>query len=354
MVNRPRVSFVLGLLLLAFTALLAVVLAPFWRELIFSIILAFALQPVYLRLRRRIASRYGAALLSVLLMLLLVGIPLALLITIAGYDALHGVNELQRRAAEQGGILVALGNQYASLSDWLVRSLHLNSGLPKFDPHAALSSRINNLSSMFFGFSAHMLSQLAGFIFDLVVVLFSAFFLLADGKMALLLLTEITPLPAPLTERLFTRIYQTTVANVNAMFVVGAAQGFFVGAGFAIAGLPSAVLFGFAAAVCSILPVVGASVIWVTAAIFLMVSGHLGSGIFLLLWGIFAVFGVEQVLRPIVVGNQVKVHPMLLILVIFGGVIVFGFIGLFLGPVILAVFTELLELWQASNAKKAA
>jgi len=134
---------------------------------------------------------------------------------------------------------------------------------------------------------------------------------------------------------------------VNAMFIIGAAQGLMVGIGFAIAGIPSAVLFGVAAAVCSLVPVVGASILWAPAAIYLMTTGHIGYGTFLLLWGVVAVVGVEQILRPIVIGNSVRVHPLLLILVIFGGVIVFGTIGLFLGPVILAVFSELLELWKA-------
>jgi predicted PurR-regulated permease PerM len=353
MANPVRVPLVLGLLLLTFTVLLAVVLAPFWQQLVFGLILALSLQPVYLRLQRRVKSHYGAALLSLLLVILLAGIPLLLLLSVVGYDAFHLANELQRRAMEQGGIVVALGNGYTSATDWLARALHLKNGLPgNFDPRAALSSRINDLSSMLFRLSTALLSGVAGFAANLLLVLFSAFFLLADGEQALLLLERITPLPPQLTERLLTSIYRTTVANVKAMFLIGAVQGLMVGIGFALAGISSPLLFGVAAALCSIVPVVGASILWVPAAIYLLFSGHPGSGIFLLLWGLIAVVGVEQVLRPIVVGNSIKVHPLLLVLVIFGGVFVFGFIGLFLGPVILAVFTELLALWQAQISPK--
>jgi predicted PurR-regulated permease PerM len=348
MTKPVRSTLVLGLLLLAFTALLVYVLAPFWQQLVLGLILALALQPVYGRIHLRIPSRYLASLATLLLLLLLAGIPFLLLVAIAGRDAFHAANELQRRAAQEGGIVVALGNWYATLMQWLEHALHLPIGLTSsFDPRAALSSRINELSTMLFSLSAGLLSGLAGFVGNLLLVLFSAFFLLADGADAIRILTRITPLPTPLTERLLKRIYLTTVANVKAMFVVGAVQGFLVGIGFAIAGLTSPLLFGLAAAVCSIVPVVGASIVWVPAAIFLFLDGHPGLGIFLLLWGVLAVVGIEQMLRPIVVGNSVKVHPLLLVLVIFGGVFVFGFIGLFLGPVILAVFTELLSLWQA-------
>jgi predicted PurR-regulated permease PerM len=348
MTKPARSTLVLGLLLLVFTALLVYVLAPFWQQLVLGIILAFALQPVYRRIHLRIPSRYLASLVCLFLLLLLAGIPLLLLVSIAGRDAFHAANELQQRAAEEGGIVVALGNEYASVTQWLEHALHLPVGLTSsFDPRAALSSRINELSSMLFNLSAGLLSGLAGFAGNLLLVLLSTFFLVADGEGAIQILTRITPLPKPLTERLLSRIYLTTVANVKAMFLVGAVQGLLVGIGFAIAGLPSPLLFGLAAAICSIVPVVGASIVWVPAAIYLFLDGHPGLGIFLLLWGVLAVVGIEQLLRPIVVGNSVKVHPLLLVLVIFGGVFVFGFIGLFLGPVILAVFTELLSLWQA-------
>lgn len=337
---------VLGLLLLIFTVLLGAVLFPFWQQLTFAVILALALQPVFEHAHKKVRSRYGAAALTLLLTFIFAGVPLLLLLSVVGYDIVQAADALRQRAAQQGGVSIAVGNWYMHTAAWVIRTLHIGTLLPaNFDPAAALSTRLNELSSALLRLSGKLVSGVASFAINLILVLISAFFLLADGKQAIQLLTQVVPLPQSVTERILESIRQTTVANVNAMFVVGAVQGLLVGIGAAIAHLPSPLLIGVAAAICSIVPVFGASIVWVPAGVILILMDQLGHGVFLLVWGVLAVVGIEQILRPVVIGTSLQVHPLLLVLSIFGGAAVFGFIGLFLGPVILAVFRELLQLW---------
>jgi predicted PurR-regulated permease PerM len=108
--------------------------------------------------------------------------------------------------------------------------------------------------------------------------------------------------------------------------------------------MPSALLLALAAAFASIIPVVGAALIWVPIAIYLLLTGSVWKGVFLLIWGLVVVSSIDNVLRPWVVGGRVELHPLVLLFFIFGGVEAFGFLGLFLGPVVASVLAALFDI----------
>jgi len=131
---------------------------------------------------------------------------------------------------------------------------------------------------------------------------------------------------------------------VYGILTVGAAQGVLVGIAMRIAGMQSSLLLGLAAGFASIIPVVGSALIWVPIAIYLLLTGTIWKGVFLLIWGVVVVSSIDNVLRPLVVGGRVELHPMVLLFFIFGGVEAFGFLGLFLGPVVASVLSALFQI----------
>ena len=125
---------------------------------------------------------------------------------------------------------------------------------------------------------------------------------------------------------------------------MGVAQGVLTGIALAIAGLPSALLLGLCAAFASIVPVAGAALVWIPAGLYLIFAGTIWKGVFVLVWGVAVVSAADNIIRPWIVGGKVQLHPLVLVFSILGGVQAFGFLGLFLGPVIASVLSVLLGM----------
>jgi predicted PurR-regulated permease PerM len=144
--------------------------------------------------------------------------------------------------------------------------------------------------------------------------------------------------------RLYRNIADTIVANVYGILSVGLAQGILTGIAMRIVGMPSSLLLGLGAGFASIIPVVGSSLVWVPVGLYLLVSGLIWQGVFILIWGVVVISSADNIIRPWVVGGRVELHPMVLLFFILGGVEAFGFIGLFLGPVVASVLAALFAI----------
>ncbi len=154
--------------------------------------------------------------------------------------------------------------------------------------------------------------------------------------------------------RLYQNISDTIIANVYGILTVGAVQGVLTGIAMKIVGMPSTMLLGLGAGFASIIPVVGSSLVWGPVAIYLFVQGATWKAVFVLLWGTLVVSSIDNVIRPWVVGGRVELHPMVLLFFILGGVEAFGFIGLFLGPVVASVLAALFSMLKEEAAEPGA
>jgi predicted PurR-regulated permease PerM len=156
--------------------------------------------------------------------------------------------------------------------------------------------------------------------------------------------------------RLLSGIRDSIVANLYGILAVGFAQGLLTGLACEVLRVPSALLLGLAAAVCSLVPIVGTMLVWLPAAIYLMATGHLWKGIILVLWGTLVVGTIDNIIRPLVIGSKVELHPLLLLFALLGGLQAFGFIGLFIGPVVISVIAALINILReelAASSKSA-
>jgi predicted PurR-regulated permease PerM len=119
-----------------------------------------------------------------------------------------------------------------------------------------------------------------------------------------------------------------------------------------IVGLPSPLLLGLGAALASVVPVVGASLVWIPAGLYLLFTGATWKGVFVLLWGVLVISAADNIIRPWVVSGKVELHPLVLLFFILGGVEAFGFLGLFLGPVIASVLAVLFDMFREELARR--
>ena len=153
---------------------------------------------------------------------------------------------------------------------------------------------------------------------------------------------------------MFKGVSDTVHATLYGTFAMAVVQGTLGGLMFWWLGLPAPLLWGIVMGLLSVVPVLGAFVVWIPAAIFLVLEGSGGKALLLTLWGVIVVGGIDNLLYPMLVGKRLKMHTVLAFISIVGGLIVFGPSGLILGPVIFTVTRLLLEIWSRQNkAEKA-
>ncbi len=172
------------------------------------------------------------------------------------------------------------------------------------------------------------------------------FFFLRDRRVALQSFRSLVPLSKPETNRLFGRVADTIYAIVYGTLAVAAVQGLLGGLMFWWLGLPAPLIWGIVMALLSVVPVLGTFVVWIPAALFLTLEGSFGKALILVLWGMLVIGTIDNLLRPFLVGNRLKLHSVLVFMSVVGGLLVFGPSGLILGPLALTVTIELLGIWR--------
>jgi predicted PurR-regulated permease PerM len=306
---------------------------PFLPAVTWAVALAILFAPAHQMVERNLKSANIAALMSVLWIGLLIVLPITFLARRLVAEVPKGVEAIKATAASEEWRRMLDNYPFlATLADWS----------EQWD----LPGAIGSLASWVASASG---SLVRGGILQLIILLLTFYFLfyfLRDRKMILDWLREISPLSRAEMDQLFARINDTVRATLYGTVVVASIQGTLGGLIFWWLGLPMPLLWGIAMGLFSIVPILGAFVVWIPAAIFLAIAGHWGNALILTAWGAVAIGGIDNLLYPLLVGNRLKLHTVPAFLSIVGGLILFGAAGLILGPLTIALTVFLLELWR--------
>jgi predicted PurR-regulated permease PerM len=311
--------------------------APFFSPLAWALGLAVLFTPFQRRVESRLKHPSLAAFVSVLVIALIVVVPL----TFVG-------QRLVMQAAEGAALIDAK----VTSGEWQ-RSLEAQ---PRLAPIAARIEQQIDLPGTVKTFAA-WLSSYAGSIvtgsvlqaIDFCLTFYLLFFFLRDRRAALQTLTALSPLTGREMNRIFGRVSDTIHATIYGTLAVSAVQGLLGGLMFWWLGLPAPLLWGVVMAFMALVPVLGAFVVWIPAALFLTLDGSWGKALVLSVWGLVVVGTIDNLLRPILVGRRLKLHTLLAFISVVGGLFQFGPAGLLLGPAVLAITTGLLEIWSGRN-----
>ncbi len=183
----------------------------------------------------------------------------------------------------------------------------------------------------------------------LAAMLFALFFMLRDGDAWSRELRALLPLPEQESERLLRDTRDLVIASVVSGLLVAAAQGTIGGVAFWLLGLGAPVLWGVALAFCSLIPVVGSALVWLPAALWLLLAGDMVRGVIMLLVGVFGISMADNVLRPLLLSGSTSVSGLVVFFGLLGGVAAFGFIGLVIGPIVLVTTGSLLKLLSRTD-----
>lgn len=308
--------------------------APFLAACAWALALAVLFTPLQCWLESKLKRPSLAAIVAVLFIGLMVVVP-----------AIFVVQRLVVQAAKGAELIEAKANS----GEWR-RAIESQPGLaalakiivPKLD----LPGNAKNLASWLSSTAASLVKGSVYQALGFCLTFYLLFFFLRDRRAALHSLRYMSPLSKAEMDRLFGRVGDTVYATIYGTLVVAALQGVLGGLMFAWLGLPAPLLWGVVMALLAVVPVLGAFVVWLPAAVFLAMDGSWGKSLILVIWGAMVVGTIDNLLRPILVGKRLKLHTVLAFISVVGGVLLFGPAGLILGPVVLTITTVLLEIWR--------
>jgi predicted PurR-regulated permease PerM len=315
------------------------IVQPFLIEIGWAVVLAICLDPARIRLERRLGPTRTALVLTLAALVLFV-IPVVFVgIALVG-QAGPAVSYLETQLRNEGGAAA-----------WFHQGWEWARGRAPFLPDeqeviAKITASVGKAAQVAAGQAGGLLKGVASVLFTLVITLGVLFFLLRDAASFARALRRVLPFGAEQNERLMTVASDLVSASVTATIAVAAVQGLIGGLTFALLGVSGSVLWGVMMFLLAFLPLVGATLVWAPAAIWLALSGSLVKGIILALVGLLVLSNVDNVLRPLLLAGKAQMNTLVLIISLMGGVSAFGFIGIVLGPLVAALVTALVESYQ--------
>jgi predicted PurR-regulated permease PerM len=324
---------------------LLLVFQPFAGSLTWAIFLAFILYPAHRWLTRKFGGRsgYSAGVLTAITPFVLL-VPLAFLGVVFANQAKALIAYIKESKLHFDGATLSNLEQYPVIGP-VARMAREQLSVSGADIQEWLTNAaqtvLHNVAAISGGVALSALGALVGFFF----MLFLLFFMLRDGRDMFARAQRLIPVPAEHREQLFTHLASVTRGVFYGIGLTAIVQGILVSIGFAIAGLPSPVVFGVLAAILALLPAGGAAIVWIPGVLYLGATGRWGMAIFLLIWGVI-VSTSDNFLRPVLVARYAPVSAFMVFVGVVGGIAAFGTIGIVVGPVFLALVAAIIDYFD--------
>jgi predicted PurR-regulated permease PerM len=340
-----RTAFVL-LLVVAVSVLFLAVAWPFLEPLLLGALLAGLFHPLYRWITRLVGGgqSLGAVLTLLVLFVLVLG-PVSAFLGIVVQQALSVSDQAIPWLRQHLG-----GASTFNLHDWLVQRFP---ALADYVPsQEQLLQHVGTAAKSAGAFLVTVLSRMtattAAFILNLFVMLYAMFFFFKDGKKILERIFYYVPLNDEDETRMLARFTSITRATIKGTVVIGIIQGTLAGIAFWMAGIQGAAFWGTIITILSIVPGIGAALVWVPAVIILFINGQYVAATLLLAWCAAVVGTIDNFLRPALVGRDAKMPDLLILIGTLGGLFLFGPIGFIVGPIGCGLFLTVWDIYGAT------
>lgn len=327
---------------------LVLMLRPFLLAMVWATIVAHLLFPLHHALAAKLGGRdtWAAALLTLGIMLLGV-LPLVWAGGLIVREAASAEKEIRewvgggglQRLPEEAGKLPLIGGLVQTIADRLRENTQDN-------VEEALISSAKSLSQFLVGGLTGFVKNVFEFVANALIMIVTLFFFFRDGRELMNGLYELVPLDESHKAKIFTRLDQTMRAVVKGVVVTAIVQGLLAGAAYLALGVPVPVVLTAVTTLLAPLPFGGTALIWVPVGLWLLWIGPTWKGVVLLLWGAGVVSTVDQFLRPMLIGQEAKIPVFLLMFSVLGGLAVYGVIGIFIGPIVMALLLTALQIYR--------
>lgn len=328
--NFFLIAVLIGILYLCF-----LLLRPFLVEIALAAILVTIFYPLYLKL-----LLYTRGRISLSALLICVGIVLVVVVPIS-YFILYLA---QQAIAAYNGIAAWQADIIRFVDQYIVQNFRIiNKNV--VDVRQLVTGVVTTAQSIVIPAATTLVRSTSQFFISLFLIVITMFFMFRDGREGLTKVMRLTPLSNKYDKLIWIKFRDVSASVIVSTFVTALAQGVVGGIGFAIAGLPG-LLFGVLVACFSLVPYIGSLIVWGPTAVYLLLTGHVWQGLFLALWGMLAIGLVDNVIRPILIHGKAEVHPMIIFFSIIGGLSLFGYWGVFFGPLIVSLTVTILHIYE--------
>jgi predicted PurR-regulated permease PerM len=336
---RFRKAFLL-LLVAAISVLFLFMIRGFLLAVFLAAIFAGLTFPLYRWLSDHFGGRrVPAALVSILILLVGVGLPLVGFLAVVASEAV----QVSQGA---GAWLQAQGPRLEQLRVWLERIPFGDRLIPDGEQVVERFRDIaGSTGGALMGGLAAATRGTLNFLLQFFILVYAFFFFLVDGPSILRKILYYIPLSSGEEEQLLERFVSVTRATLKGSLLIGVIQGGVAGVAFWVAGVPGAAFWGTVMVVLSIIPAVGAGLVWVPAVIYLFLASKTVAGIALLVWCAVVVSSIDNFLRPILIGRDARMSDLLILLSTLGGIVLFGAVGFIVGPIVAALFVTVWHIY---------
>lgn len=338
------------LLLIAVTVAFGWVLKPFYGAILWAIVVAVIFAPLNRELLRRMGRRPNlAASVTVLIVIAMVLLPLAMIAASLVQEASSLYEKVKSGEYDLVGYIQRVFDGLPAWATGLLDRFNLTD-LPAV--RDSLGSGLKKGGEVLAPQALSIGLNTFDFMVGLAIMLYLLFFLFRDGRALAERIKTIVPLRADQKTALFTRFAVVVRATVKGGILVAIAQGALGGLAFWFLGIHAALLWAVLMAFLSLLPAIGAGLVWLPVAIYLLASGAVWQGISLILYGVLVIGLVDNILRPFLIGKDTKLPDYVVLISTLGGIEVFGLNGFVIGPLIAAIFMVTWEIFSASRQRK--
>jgi predicted PurR-regulated permease PerM len=335
--RAQNISFYLLLAIVGLTVVF--MFLPFFKLIALGGILAVLFHPLKLRISKHVKSETLSSLMTLVLALLIIIVPIYAVGQLAFNEIFSVYNQ-----ARTGGFVFSQAeflNHLSGTSRTVVEGFLNTAG-----------QKISDFAGNAFYSITGLLSNIAGFVVSLILVIFTLYYFLRDGDKFKSFVESIFPLSHTHEALLVDKLELAIKGVVQGSFTVALLQGTVSTVGFYIFGVPQPLLWGVFTVLAALVPTVGTLLSLVPAILYLFITGNTGAGIGMAIWAFLSIQSIDNFISPKLIGYKTNLHPLLTLLSILGGIAMFGYLGFLIGPILMSMFIALLELYATGLKAK--
>ena len=342
-------KIIFSIIFLALIIVSFMIIKPFLTAILAGIIFSYIFYPLYLRIYKKIANKNVASLITSSLVILMIILTLFFLLNIVSKEA-YTTYLLSKQKVVSGQFI----SECQPADKSICKSLNYFADKAN-DPRVKyyFDTTVKGITTKITESIANILFSIPIFLLDIFIILFVMFFLLKDGEVFVDKIERIMPLKGEYREHVFKKLNDMAYAVIYGSIIIAIIQGTLAGFGFFIFGLPSPLLWGTVMMFASLIPYIGSSIVWFPASLILIFEGYINletnliiKGILLIIYGIFVVGTIDNILKPKIIGSKGGLHPVLVLLGVVGGLKFLGVVGVIVGPIILAMLVTFINIYE--------
>jgi len=351
--DYSKYFFVLFVMLMIWLVFL--VLKPFIGALLGSVFLSYLFYPVYKWVKKKVKSKNVASLIVSFIVILVLLVPLFFVLNTLTKEAYVTYLTSKQKILSVGDMLKNCpeGGPFCGFINYVGEFLDD----PKVKYH--MQNTVEKVTSYIIDSASTLVFSIPKFVLNFFVMIFTMFYLFKDGPAVLNNLKRVLPLKDIYKRHLFEKFNKVTFAIVYGHIVVAIIQGIVGGIGLFIFGVTSPIIWGIVMIFAALIPFIGTGIVWFPPALLKLFNGlatgdsrAIVGGVLFMLYGILIISSLDNILRPRIIGKRAKVHPVLILVGVLGGIYLLGFVGLIAGPLIFALFVTFIKAYERDKNGK--